>query len=66
MIVIFPVYIFSRIFKKRKLSENIYNANISTFTVYKIEVEKIAIIQPHNHCVNNQRMESVAGSYRLN
>ena len=33
MIVIFTVYIFSRIFKKRELSENIYNAKISTFTV---------------------------------
>ena len=34
MIVIFTVYIFSQIFKKRKLSENIYNAKISTFTVF--------------------------------
>ena len=33
MIVIFKVYIFSRIFKKRELSENIYNAKNSTFTV---------------------------------
>ena len=33
MIVIFKVYIFSRIFKKRELSENIYNAKSSTFTV---------------------------------
>ena len=35
MIVIFKVYIFSRIFKKRELSENIYNAKNSTFTVYR-------------------------------
>ena len=35
MIVIFTVYIFSRIFKKRELSENIFNAKISTFTVYE-------------------------------
>ena len=33
MIVIFTVYIFSQIFKKRELSENIYNAKISTLTV---------------------------------
>ena len=33
MIVIFTVYIFSRIIKKHELSENIYNAKISTFTV---------------------------------
>ena len=33
MIVIFTVYIFSRIFKKHELSENIYNAKVSTFTV---------------------------------
>ena len=33
MIVMFTVYIFSRIFKKRELSENIYNAKISTFTI---------------------------------
>ena len=33
MIVIFTVYIFSQIFKKRELSENIYNAKMSTFTV---------------------------------
>ena len=37
MIVIFTVYIFSRIFKKRELSENIYNVKISTFTVVQIE-----------------------------
>ena len=34
MIVIYTVYIFSQIFKKRELSENIYNAKIFTFTVY--------------------------------
>ena len=34
MIVIFTVYIYSRMFKKRELSENIYNAKMSTFTVY--------------------------------
>ena len=34
MIVIFTVYIFSRIFKKHGLSESIYSAKISTFTVY--------------------------------
>ena len=33
MIVIFTVYIFSQIFEKLELSENIYNAKISTFTV---------------------------------
>ena len=33
MIVIFTVYIYSRMFKKRELSENIYNAKISTFKV---------------------------------
>ena len=33
MMVIFTVYIFSRIFKKRELSENIYSVKISTFTV---------------------------------
>ena len=33
MILIFTVYIFSRIFKKRELSKNIYNAKISTVTV---------------------------------
>ena len=38
MIVIFTAYIFSRIFKKRELSENIYNAKISTFTVYNFQV----------------------------
>ena len=30
---IFEAYIFSWIFKKRELSENMYNAKISTFTV---------------------------------
>ena len=35
MVVIFTVYIFSRIFEERELSENIYNAKMSTFTVYK-------------------------------
>ena len=34
MKVIFKVYIFSRIFKKRELHENLYSAKISTFTVY--------------------------------
>ena len=34
MIVIFKVYIFSQIFKKRELSENIFNAKDSTFAVY--------------------------------
>ena len=38
MIVIFKVYIFSRIFKKRELSENIYNAKNSTFTVKNIYI----------------------------
>ena len=33
MIVIFTVYIFARIFKKRELSKNMYNAKISMFTV---------------------------------
>ena len=33
MMVIFTVYILSRIIKKRELSENIYNAKTSTFTV---------------------------------
>ena len=32
--MIFEVYIFLRIFKKRELRENMYNATISTFTVY--------------------------------
>ena len=32
--VIFEVYIFSRIFKKREIRENIYSAKIYTFTVY--------------------------------
>ena len=31
--VIFEVYIFSRIYKKRELRENMYTAKISTFTV---------------------------------
>ena len=35
--VIFEMYIFSRIFKKRKLLENLYSAKISTFTVYQYE-----------------------------
>ena len=38
MIVIFTAYIFLRIFKNRELSENIYNAKISTFTVYDIKL----------------------------
>ena len=33
MNVIFEVYIFSRIFKKRDLRENTYSAKMSTFTV---------------------------------
>ena len=33
MIVIFKVYIFLRIFKKRESSKNIYNTKNSTFTV---------------------------------
>ena len=33
MKVVFEVYIFSRIFKKRELRENMYCAKISTFTV---------------------------------
>ena len=33
MIVIFTVYIYSRMFKKREVSENIFKAKISTFTV---------------------------------
>ena len=36
--VIFTPYIFSRIFKKRELRENMYNAKISTFTVYSYGV----------------------------
>ena len=40
MIVIFTVYIFSRIFKKRELSENIYNAKISTFTVCRNQMKE--------------------------
>ena len=31
--VIFEAYIFSRIFKKRELRENMYSAKICTFTV---------------------------------
>ena len=32
--VIFALYLFSRIFEKRELSENMYNAKISKFTVW--------------------------------
>ena len=34
--VIFTVYIFSRLFNRRELRENMYSAKISTFTVYMI------------------------------
>ena len=34
MQVIFKLYIFSRMFEKRELRENMYNTKISTFTVY--------------------------------
>ena len=45
------VYIFSRIFKKRELSENIYNAKNSTFTVFKGKASDIHS-KPirENHC----------------
>ena len=38
------VYIFSRIFKKRELSENIYNAKNSTFTVYSFRTVNTLVI----------------------
>ena len=34
MQVIFKLYIFSRMFEKRELRENMYNTKISTFAVY--------------------------------
>ena len=40
MKVIFKVYIFSRIFKKRELSENVYSAKVSTFTVYNLLADR--------------------------
>ena len=55
MIVIFTVYIFSRIFKKRELSENINNANISMFTVlnptfWLIKGSRVSHWSEKNHC----------------
>ena len=49
MKVIFEVYIFSRIFKKRELRKNMYSAKISTFTVstYCRGFFIIWLLQPH-------------------
>ena len=39
MIVVFTVYIFSRIFKKRELSENIYNATFTVIHFWKSDLD---------------------------
>ena len=49
MIVIFTVYIFSRIFKKRELSENIYNAKFLCLQYTKLVYTKSAFVIMKRH-----------------